>query len=143
MALTNFQVEDVISLLNTNDGVYAAACSMDFSKPPSYYDTFALRDSRGNEHTMETWPYFRSAMSRNALLAMSSVPVKSCWNGMGMLFGYIIICLTDLPYSRHADRPFHIEPPITLPRSPRLSSRVPPRRLRMLPNPRRQPPFPN
>ncbi|KAB8216313.1 cryptococcal mannosyltransferase 1-domain-containing protein [Aspergillus novoparasiticus] len=77
-----FTVDDVISLLNTNDGVYAAACSLDFSKPPRYYDTFALRDSNGDETLMQEWPYFRSATSRDALLAMSPAPVKSCWNGM-------------------------------------------------------------
>ncbi|OJI81175.1 hypothetical protein ABZX51_010635 [Aspergillus tubingensis] len=77
-----FTVDDVIRLLDTNDGVYAAACSLDFSKPPLYYDTFALRDSNGDEHVMQKWPYFRSAASRNALLALSPVPVKSCWNGM-------------------------------------------------------------
>ncbi|PLB48395.1 putative polysaccharide export protein [Aspergillus steynii IBT 23096] len=77
-----FTVEDVLSLLNTNDGQYAAACSLDFSKPPQYYDTFALRDSEGSETVMQKWPYFRAAASRNALLAMSPVPVRSCWNGM-------------------------------------------------------------
>jgi hypothetical protein len=79
------QVDDVIELLNTNDGVYAAACSLDYSRPPLYYDTFALRDSHGDEHLMQTWPYFRSTTSRHALFNMSPVPVKSCWNGMGRL----------------------------------------------------------
>ncbi|KAK1148520.1 hypothetical protein N8T08_009526, partial [Aspergillus melleus] len=49
----DFTVDDVISLLNTNDGNYAAGCSMDFSKPPLYYDTFALRDAQGDEHVMQ------------------------------------------------------------------------------------------
>src|SRR5215469_971730 len=74
---------DVLKLLNTNDGIYAAACSLDFSKPPLYYDTFALRDSEGHEHVMQTWPFFRSAQSREALTRFSPVPVASCWNGMG------------------------------------------------------------
>ncbi|KAM0110225.1 hypothetical protein ACP6JB_004044 [Aspergillus fumigatus] len=77
-----FTVDDVIELLNTNEGVYAAACSIDYSRPPLYYDTFALRDSYGDEHVMQTWPYFRSTVSRHALFNMSPVPVKSCWNGM-------------------------------------------------------------
>ncbi|KAF7176377.1 hypothetical protein CNMCM7691_002506 [Aspergillus felis] len=76
------QVDDVIELLHTNDGVYAAACSLDYSRPPLYYDTFALRDSHGDEHVMQTWPYFRSTESRHALYNMFPVPVKSCWNGM-------------------------------------------------------------
>lgn len=72
-----------MALLDTNGGSYAAACSLDFSKPPLYYDTFALRDSNGDEPLMQTWPYFRSSKSLDALLSMSPVPVTSCWNGMG------------------------------------------------------------
>ncbi|KAK0643206.1 cryptococcal mannosyltransferase 1-domain-containing protein [Cercophora newfieldiana] len=77
-----FDVSDVIGLLNTNDGHYAAACSLDFSKPPLYYDTFALRDAKGHEHATQTWPYFRSSKSRNAMLNGLPVPVASCWNGI-------------------------------------------------------------
>ena len=72
--------------MNTNSGEYAAACSLDFSKPPLYYDTFALRDSEGHAHIMQTWPYFQASGSRNALLNnLDAVPVQSCWNGIGML----------------------------------------------------------
>ncbi|KAF4929754.1 hypothetical protein CGCVW01_v001272 [Colletotrichum viniferum] len=75
--------EDVLALLDTNGGLYAAACSLDFSEPPSYYDTFALRDSAGQAHLMQTWPYFRSAASRAAMMAYAdAVPVRSCWNGI-------------------------------------------------------------
>ncbi|CAI7646747.1 unnamed protein product [Penicillium glandicola] len=77
-----FTRNDVLELLNTNDGEYGAACSLDFSKPPNYYDTFALRDSKGHEPIMQTWPYFSSAVSRHAMKNMSPVPVASCWNGM-------------------------------------------------------------
>lgn len=72
----------MFELLDTNDGDYAAACSLDFSKPPSYYDTFALRDASGHEAVMSTWPFFRSSVSRHAMKNMSPVPVRSCWNGM-------------------------------------------------------------
>jgi len=77
-----FSVSDVVGLLNTNDGHYAAACSLDFSKPPIYYDTFALRDSNGHEHATQTWPYFRSSKSRKAMLNGIPAPVSSCWNGI-------------------------------------------------------------
>ncbi|EED19751.1 polysaccharide export protein (CAP59), putative [Talaromyces stipitatus ATCC 10500] len=77
-----FTTEDVLTLLDTNGGSYAAACSLDFSKPPQYYDTFALRDSQGHEPLMQTWPYFRSWESLDSLLSMSPIPVTSCWNGM-------------------------------------------------------------
>ncbi|KAJ0293579.1 hypothetical protein CBS470a_001575 [Colletotrichum nupharicola] len=79
----NAAAEDVLALLDTNGGLYAAACSLDFSEPPSYYDTFALRDSAGQAHLMQTWPYFRSAASRAAMMAYAdAVPVRSCWNGI-------------------------------------------------------------
>ena len=77
-----FTAEDVIELLNTRDGNYAAACSLDFSKPPAYYDTFALRDSDGDEAVTSTFPYFRSKVSRDAVIRDIPVPVQSCWNGI-------------------------------------------------------------
>ncbi len=79
------QTEDVIKLLDTNNGQYAAACAMDYSKPPNYYDTFALRDADGEETVMQTWPYFRSRTSRSAIKSNKPVPVTSCWNGMGKI----------------------------------------------------------
>ncbi|KAJ5343284.1 CAZyme family GT69 [Penicillium brevicompactum] len=77
-----FTPSDVIELLDTNKGQYGAACSLDFSKPPHYYDTFALRDSKGHEAIMQSWPYFGSKRSRDAMKHMKPVPVTSCWNGM-------------------------------------------------------------
>ncbi|CRK12798.1 hypothetical protein BN1723_009799 [Verticillium longisporum] len=78
-----FTPEDALTLLDTNRGVYAAACSLDFSDPPLFYDTFALRDVNGHAHLTPTWPYFRATASRNAVLAHAdAVPVTSCWNGM-------------------------------------------------------------
>ncbi|RGP79736.1 putative polysaccharide export cap59 [Fusarium longipes] len=78
-----FTTDDVLKLLGTNGGDYAAACSLDFSRPPEYYDTFALRDTSGYAHAMHTWPYFKSSASRNALVNhLDAVPVASCWNGI-------------------------------------------------------------
>lgn len=77
-----FDNEDVRSLLGTRRGNYAAACSLDFSNPPAFYDTFALRDSEGHNKLMKTWPYFRSHESRRELKSSRPVPVKSCWNGI-------------------------------------------------------------
>ena len=70
------------TLLATRDGDYAAACSIDFAKPPHYYDTFALRDSDGHEAVTSTFPYFRSRASRSAMISGHPVPVQSCWNGI-------------------------------------------------------------
>jgi hypothetical protein len=78
-----FTPADVLRLLDTNGGHYAAACSIDFKKPPLFYDTFALRDTSGHEAVMQTWPYFRSHASRRAAEKALPVPVASCWNGMG------------------------------------------------------------
>ena len=76
-----FTTEDILTLLNTRSGEYAAACSLDFSKPTLYYDTFALRDMSGNKAITQTWPYFLSSTSRRALVSNRPVPVQSCWNG--------------------------------------------------------------
>lgn len=81
-ALMSIQPKDVLALLDTNHGEYAAACSIDFSKWPYYYDTFALRDSNGHETASQRWPYFRSWTSRHATEQFRPVPVASCWNGM-------------------------------------------------------------
>ncbi|CAK3863263.1 Hypothetical predicted protein [Lecanosticta acicola] len=77
-----FSSRDVRNLLATQGGEYAAACSLDFSKPFQFYDTFALRDAEGHDQLMLTWPFFRSKRSRQALKASLPVPVKSCWNGI-------------------------------------------------------------
>lgn len=77
-----------MALLDTREGDYAAACSMDFMHPPRYYDTFALRDSEGHEPIMSSFPYFRSRASRNAMISGQPVPVQSCWNGVGTLIHY-------------------------------------------------------
>ena len=76
------QTDDVTTLLATRDGDYSAACSLDFAKPPHYYDTFALRDSDGHEAVTSTFPYFRSKASRSAMISGHPVPVQSCWNGI-------------------------------------------------------------
>lgn len=78
----HLQTEDVLTLISTNGGNYAAACSLDFAAPPSFYDTFALRDIAGNKPIAQTWPYFLSSVSRDAVVANAAVPVQSCWNGM-------------------------------------------------------------
>ncbi|KAH0373808.1 hypothetical protein KCU65_g112, partial [Aureobasidium melanogenum] len=77
-----FTTPDVQRLLSTRGGDYAAACALDFSKPPAFYDTFALRDSEGHEAATTAWPYFRSRASREALKHGKPTPVESCWNGI-------------------------------------------------------------
>ncbi|KAF1841796.1 glycosyltransferase family 69 protein [Cucurbitaria berberidis CBS 394.84] len=107
-----FSSEDVLRLLDTNGGDYAAACAMDFSKPPYFYDTFAVRDSSGHEALMQTWPYFRSYASRYAAERFLPVPVASCWNGMGTFLP--LLC----PLSPSLTRPFASEASQTHSRHP-------------------------
>jgi hypothetical protein len=71
-----------VALIATRDGDYAAACAIDFSDPPLFYDTFALRDISGAKPITMTWPFFLAAESWNAMKSSSPVPVKSCWNGI-------------------------------------------------------------
>lgn len=77
-----FTVQDVVTLIGTRDGDYSTVCALDFSDPPLYYDTFALRDSEGDRPISMTWPYFLSSASRDAMIANTAVPVVSCWNGL-------------------------------------------------------------
>ncbi|KAL8916905.1 MAG: hypothetical protein Q9172_006055 [Xanthocarpia lactea] len=88
---------DVFTLLNTRDGVYAAACALDFLNPPwnrvdaktrglhppGLYDDFATRDSDGNIIGSHLYPYFSSRSSQKAILSGLDTPVQSCWNGIG------------------------------------------------------------
>lgn len=83
------KTDDVLTLMDTNKGKYAAACSLDFKDPPYYYDTFALRDAQGETGITSSWPYFRSGRSRDGLMRHDeAVPVTSCWNGIGELETY-------------------------------------------------------
>ena len=86
-----------MTLLNTHEGNYAAACALDFLNPPwdwvdpktqgfhppGMYDDFATRDSNGGKIGSHLYPYFSSRLSRKAITAGRGVPVQSCWNGIG------------------------------------------------------------
>ena len=135
-----FTPEDVLRLLDTNGGDYAAACSLDFSKPPAFYDTFALRDSSGHEAMTQTWPYFRSYVSKSAAESFLPVPVASCWNGMGKQFPHHLHpTLTNDRDSCNAHHAFpsyqqcHTTPPISS--HSRLPRKHPRQSLGMLPHP--------
>lgn len=77
-----FDVEDFVTLRNTRDGNYAAACSMDFKLYPYYYDTFALRDDQGMKTASYYWPWFISPVARESTRKGNPIKVESCWNGM-------------------------------------------------------------
>ncbi|KAB8265402.1 cryptococcal mannosyltransferase 1-domain-containing protein [Aspergillus pseudonomiae] len=88
-----FTTHDIHKLLSTRGGNYAATCSLDFSKPPNFYDTFALRDAEGHDMLMQSWPYFRSRASRRAMKDSQPVPVTSCWNG--------VVAMDAAPFYQH------------------------------------------
>ncbi|KAI1821739.1 polysaccharide export protein [Xylaria intraflava] len=77
-----FDTEDIVTLLNTRDDSYAAACSMDYKHFPMYYDTFALRDDMGLKTISQYWPWFQSPTSRAAAEENAPIRVTSCWNGV-------------------------------------------------------------
>jgi Cryptococcal mannosyltransferase 1 len=65
---------------------YRAACSMDFSNPFKFYDTFASRDLEGYSMGLPIYPWFSSAgksQSRQDVFDQKdAVRVRSCWGGM-------------------------------------------------------------
>ncbi|KAI0385914.1 glycosyltransferase family 69 protein [Hypomontagnella monticulosa] len=77
-----FDVEDIVTLFDTRDNKYAAACSMDYKVSPLYYDTFALRDDLGLKTVSLYWPWFQSPTSRAAAEINAPIRVTSCWNGI-------------------------------------------------------------
>ncbi|KAI5862197.1 glycosyltransferase family 69 protein [Durotheca rogersii] len=77
-----FDTEDIITLFNTRDGDYAAACAMDYKSSPAYYDTFALRDDLGLKTSSLYWPWFQSPTARASAERNDPVRVASCWNGI-------------------------------------------------------------
>ncbi|KAL8835215.1 MAG: hypothetical protein Q9170_003411 [Blastenia crenularia] len=78
-----FKAEDILTLLNTRDGKFAAACALDFLNPPwnsvdaatrglhppGIYDDFATRDIDGNVIGSHLYPYFSSRSSKEAIMA--------------------------------------------------------------------------
>jgi hypothetical protein len=78
-----YSPSDVLTLLGTRGGEYAAACALDFHyAEEGYYDTFALRDGKGRESVQRTFPYFGKGEARGQMVRGMPSRVRSCWNGM-------------------------------------------------------------
>ncbi|KAH8675458.1 polysaccharide export protein [Xylariales sp. PMI_506] len=77
-----FDTQDIQTLLDTRNGEYAAACSMDYKVAPTYYDTFALRDDLGLKTASLYWPWFQSPRAKASALRNEPILVTSCWNGI-------------------------------------------------------------
>lgn len=78
-----FSSQDVLRLLQTNHGDYAAVCALDFINPIKFYDTFATRDANGYSMGLPLYPFFSPGQSQSQIKQGNSlVNVKSCWSGM-------------------------------------------------------------
>lgn len=82
-----FDPVDAFQLLfSTNKGNYHAACAVDFTHGPLFYDIFATRDYDGYPTGHPLYPWFApvsSATSRNDIRRQTdAVRVRSCWGGM-------------------------------------------------------------
>lgn len=78
---------DALQLLfSTNEGDYRAACAVDFTHGPLFYDTFATRDYDGYRTGHPVYPWFAhigSAVSRDRVRQQTdTVRIRSCWGGM-------------------------------------------------------------
>lgn len=80
-----FEVEDVVDLLNTRGGNYAAACALSFGDYPRLNYSTSLRDDQGHSPTSSRWPWFRSSSSRSAVHHSEPIPLDSCWGGLTVL----------------------------------------------------------
>jgi hypothetical protein len=88
-----FKPEDALNLVfstnqNPETGIseYQAACSMDFIRGGTLYDSFVIRDLDGHEISWFSYPWFStygSGETRKDVLAQKdAVRVRSCWSGM-------------------------------------------------------------
>lgn len=73
-----FRPRDAMRLLDTHDGEYAAACSVNVSPYARLYDTSALRDIAGRAPTSSFWPWFSSSV----VSPPDAISVYSCWDGL-------------------------------------------------------------
>ncbi|KXN66179.1 glycosyltransferase family 69 protein [Conidiobolus coronatus NRRL 28638] len=74
-----FIAEDIIELINSNQGNYDMVCSLDFMG--RLYDLWVLRDSRGIMPSFY-FPYFKTKEDKDKLYNKELVEVYSCWNGV-------------------------------------------------------------
>jgi hypothetical protein len=73
-----FLAEDIIQLINSNQGDYDMVCGLDFME--RLYDLWVLRDSRGKMASYY-FPYFKTKEDKEKLYNKELIEVYSCWNG--------------------------------------------------------------
>lgn len=73
-----FYAEDIVTLLNTNQGQFDFVCGLDFFY--LFYDVLATRDLDGNWFS-GYYPFASHIDSKQAVLNNQPFKVYSCWNG--------------------------------------------------------------
>ena len=79
------QADDVIRLVETENGKYDMVCALDFELL-QFYDVWVTRDMTGMPFS-GWYPFVREPWSRSRMLAGEPFPVYSCWNGMAAVQG--------------------------------------------------------
>lgn len=85
-----FTAEQILTLLNTNNGDYDLVCGLDFYE--LFYDILVTRDIQG-EWFSGYFPYAKDPVARKAIQAGRPFQVYSCWNGVAIM--------TATPFTQH------------------------------------------
>jgi hypothetical protein len=119
-----FKPEDALNLLfstNVNPATglaeYQGACSMDFVRGGTLYDSFVIRDLDGFEISWFLYPWFTrrgSGQSRQDVLRQKdAVRVRSCWSGMAAYDATPFLRQEVVDANHHPTRPLpHLEHPL-------------------------------
>jgi hypothetical protein len=77
-----YTFQDIVKLLNTNEGDYDLVCGMDFYE--SFYDTWVSRGVDGHP-LAHYYPYFLNNVPMNRVIDGEPIRVYSCWNGLAVI----------------------------------------------------------
>lgn len=108
-----FFSQDLVTLINTDQGNYDIACGTDYDGI-GMYDTWVLRDILG-QFTSSVYPIFTRSSDQAKWLRLEPVEVYSCWNGV-VTFNHDIVyhhfnsqLVTHNPFTSLTK--FHPQPP--------------------------------
>ncbi|ORX90897.1 hypothetical protein K493DRAFT_304522 [Basidiobolus meristosporus CBS 931.73] len=91
-----FTSEQILHLLDTNQGNYDMACSIDFDYS-GLYDRWVARDRNGRLVSMY-YPFIQDLPTQQLLRDRQDFPVYSCWNG--------VVALDTKPFYAHQSLKF-------------------------------------
>ncbi len=95
-----FEASDIVSLVETNQMQYDAACAMDFS--PNFYDVWVSRDLRG-QSLSSFYPYFVDEVARKQVRKSKPVRVYCCWNGVIVMKAAPFLPPNDITFRSRAN----------------------------------------